>query len=86
MGTREKCRMPTLFAISKDPDPEHRVAPEKRKIENYFRAVEENRDLSDNPLFEEFCCIIGRNTQALIQKFLGFLDDDWEDRAGGDSG
>ncbi len=80
VGAREKHPTPTLFAISKDPDPEHRVAPEKREIENYFRAVEENRDLSDNPLFEEFRCIIGRTTQTLIQEFLGFLDDDREDR------
>ncbi len=87
---REHRSTTTLFAIAKDPDPEHRLPLETEEIQGFFRLMEENRNLCDDPLIHEYRSIIGRNTLAHIREFLGFLEGDTENRTPvvilGDSG
>ncbi len=64
------------FAIAKIADPGLRSGEEQNEINGFFRITEENRDLADSPLFEEYRQIAGRQTLALIQEFMGYLDDE----------
>lgn len=63
------------FAISKDPEAEHRLADEVEELKRFFRLAEEHHRLSHNPLIQEYQNIIGRSTLAHIEEFVGFLDD-----------
>lgn len=65
----------SVLAVVKNPNPATRSEEEAEEIREFFRRAEERRDLSDSPLFEGYRRIIGNQTLAQIQEFLGFLDD-----------
>lgn len=87
---RAERRIPNLFAVAKEPDPEHRPEPEAAEIVHFFGMAENNRDFSDDPLIGEYQNVVGHSTQALIREFLECLDDTEGDRTPivihGDSG
>lgn len=72
---RQERRSNHLFAIAKEPDAKHRKKPEAEEIRAFFTMAEQNRDLSNDPLIQEYRYIIGNSILRRIREFIGYLDD-----------
>lgn len=62
------------FAITKEPEPDRRSIEDNQAIQHFFRQAEKNQLTNSDPRIKEYKQIVGHQTLALIQEFLGYLD------------
>lgn len=62
------------FAVTKEPEAGRRSKEANQEIQDFFRLAEKNRQTNSDPRIREYKQIVGHQTLALIQEFLGYLD------------